>query len=147
MSDKVFYTDYLEDFYSTNLESLHYDRDTSTLIVGFLSGSLIGYRDVPLYIWNNLVAASSKGSYYNSHVKGMYHGLGRDITYDDLVLREDKVAPAVEAVKGATTFVIHGTKTEFVEQTVIALNLPEAIAKFIGDNPNTKVTEVTIKIV
>lgn len=57
---------------SSNVESIGYDPDSSTLEVEFKNGSVYQYFDVPEQIFNDLINAGSIGSYLASVVKGTY---------------------------------------------------------------------------
>lgn len=140
----VFYTDALEDFESSNLEALYYDRDTQTLIVAFLSGSLIGYRNVPLIHWNGLVNATSKGGYYNRLIKGSFHGLGQDITWTDLEERPERKTEV--SVEQPQRFEVSGV-ARVTLGNVRATSMEEAVAEFKRRWPDATVTEVTLKFV
>lgn len=143
-TDTVFYTDELEDFESSNLEALYYDRDTQTLVVAFLSGSLIGYRNVPLHHWNGLVAADSKGSYYNRLIRGSYHGLGLDFGWNNLKPRPERQEEV--SVAQPQNFVVHGV-TKVSLANVRALTMEGAVEQFKQRFPDATVTEVTVKFV
>ena len=54
---------------SSNLSSVGYDPDTKTLEIEFLNGGLYQYFDVPLNIYNGLMAASSHGTYFDQYIK------------------------------------------------------------------------------
>lgn len=58
-----------ENVRSSNLKSIGYDSSTQTLEIEFLNGGLYQYFNVPERIYNGLMAASSHGSYFDSHVK------------------------------------------------------------------------------
>ena len=57
---------------STNVKAVAYDEATSTLSVEFQAGNIYRYFDVPLSIFNELIEASSKGSYFNSSIKNRF---------------------------------------------------------------------------
>lgn len=57
---------------SSNVRSVGYDEDSSTLQVEFLNGSLYQYFDVPKHIFNGLLTASSVGGYLHQNVKGIF---------------------------------------------------------------------------
>ncbi|MCA9464397.1 MAG: KTSC domain-containing protein [Nitrospira sp.] len=57
---------------SSNIEAIGYDDDTQELHVQFLSGGLYVYHGVPRGIFNELMSASSKGSFLNREIKGVY---------------------------------------------------------------------------
>jgi hypothetical protein len=54
---------------SSNLSSVGYDPDSKTLEIEFLNGGLYQYFNVPLNIYNGLMAASSHGSYFDQYIK------------------------------------------------------------------------------
>lgn len=57
---------------SSNIASIGYDSDTETLEIEFLNGRVYQYYDVPEYIYDELMSASSHGSYLASNIKGIY---------------------------------------------------------------------------
>jgi hypothetical protein len=58
---------------SSNLASVGYDHQTSTLEVEFRNGSIYQYFNVPLEIFNGLMSASSHGKYLDAYIrKGGY---------------------------------------------------------------------------
>ena len=54
---------------STELASVGYDEATSVLEVEFQKGGIYQYFGVPVEVYEQLIAASSKGSYFNQVVK------------------------------------------------------------------------------
>lgn len=58
---------------SSELKSVGYSPKERILEVEFHSGGVYQYDFVPFEINNALMSASSKGRYYNSHIKGKYH--------------------------------------------------------------------------
>lgn len=57
---------------SSNIASVGYSQATSTLEVGFHSGSVYQYRGVPAHLASALVSASSVGSYFARYIKGQF---------------------------------------------------------------------------
>jgi hypothetical protein len=57
---------------SSNIRGAHYDRDTSTLTVQFTNGSRYAYSAVPADVYDDLITASSPGTYFADNVKGAY---------------------------------------------------------------------------
>lgn len=57
---------------SDALEDIEYNYEYNSLRVRFTSGSRYRYRNVPLRIWNGLVKASSKGTFFNEHILDNY---------------------------------------------------------------------------
>lgn len=61
---------------SSNLESVGYDEKESILQVKFLdrrSGKTYQYKDVPKMVYNEMVTASSIGSYFQKYIRPIYH--------------------------------------------------------------------------
>jgi KTSC domain len=71
---------------STLIRSVGYDFANSILDVELLPGGRVyRYFDVPLSIYNELMAADSKGSYFNESIRDLYpfedlelHPMGTD---------------------------------------------------------------------
>lgn len=57
---------------SSNLASVGYDEEQSLLEVEFHSGGVYQYRGVPPGVHQALMRASSKGSYFDAHIKDRY---------------------------------------------------------------------------
>ena len=57
---------------SSNIASIGYDEDSSTLEIEFLSGGVYQYFDVPINIYQGLMAASSHGQYFAQQIKGHF---------------------------------------------------------------------------
>jgi len=57
---------------SSNIEAIGYDDDAQELHVQFLGGGNYIYYDVPRNIFDELMNASSKGSFLNREVKSVY---------------------------------------------------------------------------
>jgi hypothetical protein len=57
---------------SSNLAAIGYDRATKTLRILFAEGSAYDYRAVPASVYKSLMAAESKGSFFQQHVVGRY---------------------------------------------------------------------------
>lgn len=54
---------------SSNLASIGYDVASSTLEIEFNSGAIYQYYGVPENEYTGLMNASSKGSYFDQHIK------------------------------------------------------------------------------
>jgi hypothetical protein len=60
-------------FNSTAIERAEYDGDTRVLKLWFVeSGGPYDYYGVPRHVWDGLLAASSKGTYYNEFIRDQY---------------------------------------------------------------------------
>jgi hypothetical protein len=57
---------------SSNLVSVGYDEDSSTLEVEFKGGALYRYLNVPSFEYERLMAASSHGIYFNANIRDRY---------------------------------------------------------------------------
>jgi hypothetical protein len=57
---------------SSNLHSVGYDTNTRVLEVEFNSGGIYRYSGVPDYIYENLMRANSKGTYFDEIIKNVY---------------------------------------------------------------------------
>lgn len=57
---------------SSNIEAIGHDNDAQELHVRFLSGATYVYHGVPKEVYENLMAAPSKGSFLNREIKRVY---------------------------------------------------------------------------
>jgi len=57
---------------SSNVASVGYDYESSTLEIEFNNGSVYQYFDVNERVYEELLAASSVGGYLASNIKGIY---------------------------------------------------------------------------
>lgn len=57
---------------SSNIADIGYDEQSMTLEVGFNSGTVYQYFDVPQTMHQELMAASSKGTFLNANIKNNY---------------------------------------------------------------------------
>lgn len=57
---------------STNIQSVGYDASAATLEIEFRAGTIYQYFGVPAQVHSELMAARSKGSYFNKHVKSRF---------------------------------------------------------------------------
>ena len=58
---------------SSDIRSVGYDSDSLMLEVEFLSGAVYQYANVPAAVYHGLLAAPSKGRYFNQFIrKGGY---------------------------------------------------------------------------
>lgn len=58
---------------SSNLSSIGYDLDTSTLEIEFNSGMIYRYFEVPEHVYEDLMNAGSQGSFFSHNIKNTYH--------------------------------------------------------------------------
>jgi hypothetical protein len=57
---------------SSNIQSIGYEAETRTLEVEFHTGGVYQYSGVPETVYQGLMRASSKGSYFHDHIKDRY---------------------------------------------------------------------------
>ncbi len=57
---------------SSNLRSVGYDPDSQALEIEFQTGRVWRYSTVPRSVYSALMAADSKGSYFNSYIRGAF---------------------------------------------------------------------------
>jgi len=57
---------------STMIAEVRYDKDSKDLFVTFRTGKIAVYRDVPFYLYRNLVTADSAGHYFATNIKGKF---------------------------------------------------------------------------
>jgi hypothetical protein len=61
--------------HSANLKSVGYDAPTHTLAVEFHDGGLYHFQGVPLALYEGLMNAKSKGTYFAERVKPRFRGV------------------------------------------------------------------------
>lgn len=57
---------------SSNIASIGYDQDIEILEVEFLDGSIYEYKGVTEFVYNELMSASSHGTYLNREIARNY---------------------------------------------------------------------------
>ncbi len=57
---------------SSNIASIGYDENTSTLEIEFLNNTIYQYFDVPQHVYNGIMSADSHGQYLAQNIKGVY---------------------------------------------------------------------------
>ena len=57
---------------SSDIASVGYDLESSTLEVRCHSGGLYEYFNVPESVWRALMGATSHGQYFHAHIKDRY---------------------------------------------------------------------------
>ncbi|NJN90605.1 MAG: KTSC domain-containing protein [Leptolyngbyaceae cyanobacterium SL_5_14] len=57
---------------SSAISEVGYDESTQQMKIKFKQGKIYDFCQVPEYIFQGLLAASSKGAYYNSYIKDKY---------------------------------------------------------------------------
>jgi hypothetical protein len=54
---------------SSNIASVGYDPTSSTLEIEFHNGGIYQYSNVPESIYNGIMSAASKGTYFDQYIK------------------------------------------------------------------------------
>lgn len=62
----------LTDMPSTVIRNFSYDAESRTLEILFLSGRRYQYLDVPEKVYGSMCLASSKGRFFNAHVRDSF---------------------------------------------------------------------------
>lgn len=57
---------------SSAMEAVGYDSDSRRLRIRFTGGNEYDFCGVPESVYNGLMSAWSKGTYYNDHIKDRY---------------------------------------------------------------------------
>ncbi|MCX8982442.1 KTSC domain-containing protein [Citrobacter portucalensis] len=57
---------------SSNIHSIGYDQVNHILEIAFLSGGIYQYMGVPAAVYNALMSAASKGSYFAHYIRDVY---------------------------------------------------------------------------
>jgi len=57
---------------SSAIEAIGYDASTRLMKIRFTSGNVYDFCGVPEPVHTGLMKASSKGTYYNDHIKDRY---------------------------------------------------------------------------
>jgi hypothetical protein len=60
---------------SSNIDEVSYDASSQTMTIEFNSGARYLYRDVPEGVYQRLISAASKGSYFADYIKGTFTGI------------------------------------------------------------------------
>lgn len=59
-------------FSSSAIRAAEYNPASLTLAITFTSGRTYDYYGVPQYVYNGLLAAGSKGEYFNDNIRDQY---------------------------------------------------------------------------
>ena len=57
---------------SSAISKVGYDESTQQMKIRFKQGKVYDFCRVPKHIFQGLLAASSKGTYYNNHIRDRY---------------------------------------------------------------------------
>lgn len=57
---------------SSVVKAMHYDKNTETLKIIYVSGDVYDYLSVPPQVYEAMRAAPSKGTFLNTQIKGHY---------------------------------------------------------------------------
>lgn len=91
------YAEHGEDFHSSSIDIVGYDRESKTLYVEFhSSGDVYSYDGVEESTYNLLVSAPSVGKFYAHHIKEAGYSGAKHIDGECIVLRDE---PADDPIK------------------------------------------------
>jgi len=57
---------------SSAIRAVGYDQSTRRMRITFEQGDSYDFGGVPLHVYDRLMSASSKGAYYNDHIRDQY---------------------------------------------------------------------------
>ncbi|MBW8685290.1 KTSC domain-containing protein [Chitinophaga rhizophila] len=57
---------------SSVVHRMHYNPETATLRIIFVSGLIYDYKNVPEEVYQAMKTSGSKGTYLNKYIKGHY---------------------------------------------------------------------------
>lgn len=57
---------------SSAISAIGYDPTTMRMRIRFVQGDTYDFCAVPAHVFNGFLNSSSKGSYYNDHIRGRY---------------------------------------------------------------------------
>ena len=57
---------------SSAIRAVGYDQSTHRMRITFEQGDSYDFCGVPVHVYNGLMRASSKGAYYNDHIRDRY---------------------------------------------------------------------------
>ncbi|MBU3156342.1 KTSC domain-containing protein [Clostridium estertheticum] len=57
---------------SSNIDAITYDENSCILEIEFKAGGAYEYSDVPMYVYDELMSADSKGRYANQNIYKNY---------------------------------------------------------------------------
>jgi len=57
---------------STAMIAVGYDETTRRMNIHFTSGKIYDFCNVPIHIYEGLLSATSKGTYYNKYIRDKY---------------------------------------------------------------------------
>ncbi len=87
---------------SSNLQAVGYDKSTKTLRILFSEGATYDYRAVPASVYKALMAAESKGSFFQHHVVGQFEYEKSNLREEGHYGKEQSTAPSRSSRKSQT---------------------------------------------
>ena len=57
---------------SSAISAIGYDQSTQRMRITFTKGDSYDFCGVPYHVYEGLLSASSKGTYYNDHIRDRY---------------------------------------------------------------------------
>lgn len=58
---------------SSAISAVGYDHETQQMRIKFVQGKTYTFCRVPQHIFDGILSAGSKGTYYDHHIRGKYH--------------------------------------------------------------------------
>lgn len=130
---------------SSNLAEVWYSTQERVLYVKFLSGTVAGYKDVPLRVFNEfettiIFPGMSAGSFYSRNIRNQYKGINSDGVKFIRGKRPKAYVPQTK--KEQLQFTVTGWVP--VSVTVRADSLEEAIELFKDAHSEGRVSEAKV---
>ena len=63
----------LEKVTSSSIDSIGYDPASQMLFIRFAAGTIYGYEQVPVEVYDNLLNSASKGIFFSQNIRGRYN--------------------------------------------------------------------------
>lgn len=60
------------DMPSSVIANIKYNAASMNLDIRFISGNIYRYKKVPAELYTKIIHASSKGKFFNEHIKGLF---------------------------------------------------------------------------
>lgn len=80
MTKQFVYT-HVFDADSEVIETVYYSQKTRDLFVALNSGSIAGYKNVPLWVYDQFAGSSSKGRFWNRDIKNRFATQSGDVVF------------------------------------------------------------------
>ena len=88
---------YRDDFDSSNIEAIAYEKRTQALYVTFKSAAVYRYESVPASVVTAFLVAPSKGKYFGGNIRNTYPTRRLDVEEIDQLLHLTRTQPLGES--------------------------------------------------